>query len=272
MKIGIATSVFSNYSIHEAVRIIAEAGYDCIDIWGGRPHIYRKDYSPEELRALRSEIESRGMTVSSFMPAFYRYPHNLCSPNPEVVRDSLDYVYQCMDNAAELGASILLVCPPRLLFGQEVNDGWELLANALRLICDRVYQYPLKVSLEPVNKNVFDLINNVSDAKRMITYVGDEHLGVTLDSGHLYLSDETIEQALSSVGNYLFQVHINDNDGKNQQNLVPGEGTFNFEEFFTQLKKIGYNGVVSAELTSDYGQQIQPAVEKTIQLLKMWLK
>jgi len=272
MKIGIATSVFANYSIREAIRIIAEAGYECVDIWGGRPHIYRNDYSPEELRELRSEIEGKGMNVNSFMPAFYRYPHNLCSPNPRIVKDSLDYVYQCMDNAAELGASILLICPPRLLFGQKAEDAWQLLVDALLIICNRAHQYPLRISLEPVNKNVFDLINDVADAKRMIADVRDENLGITLDSGHLYLSDETIEQALFLAGDRLFQVHINDNDGKHQQNLVPGDGTFDFTKFFVELKKIGYKGVLSAELTSDYGLQIQPAIEKTAQLLKMWRK
>ncbi len=98
MKIGIATSSFASFPITEAVRIIAEAGYECVDIWGGRPHIYRQDYSSTELRNLRFEIEGRGMEVSSFMPAFFRYPYNLCSPNPMVRQDSLEYVYQSMDN------------------------------------------------------------------------------------------------------------------------------------------------------------------------------
>lgn len=272
MKKGIATSLFVNFPISEAIHRIAKAGYECVDIWGGRPHIYRKDFSPLELRNLRSEIEGRGMAVSSFMPAFFRYPYNLCSPNARVRKDTLGYVYQCLENAVELGAPILLVCPPRLLFGQNISSAWDQMASSLRLICDSSNQYGIKVVLEPVNKNVFDLINNTADAMRMIHYLDIDTLGVVLDTGHLHLSDETIAQALSQVKDRLYQVHINDNNGKQQQNLIPGEGTFNFEEFFSGLHQIGFNGVVSAELSTDYGMQLQQAIEVTSKRLSNWLK
>jgi len=271
IKKGIATSVFVNYSIFDAVKIIAGAGYDCVDIWGGRPHIYRQDFSVKELRFLRSEIEDRGMHISSFMPAFFRYPYNLCSPNPKVIRDSMDYVFQSMDNAAELGASILLVCPPRLLIGQDEKEAWEQLAENLRIICERALGLSMKIVLEPVNKDVFDLINTVADAMRMIHYLAQDNLGVILDSGHLFLSEESIEQAFSLVKDRLYQVHVSDNDGKRQQNLIPGDGNFNFEKFFGQLQAIDYQGVVSAELGGDYAMNPIPAVKETARRLTQWL-
>jgi protein FrlC len=223
LKIGIATSVYINYPIDAAIQLISEAGYECVDIWGGRPHIYRNDYSADELKNLKAQIIGCGMSVSSFMPAFFRYPHNLCSPNPRVWNDSLDYVYQSMDNASILGAPLLLVCPARLMKGQNVSEAWERMAKSLQLVCDRANPMGIKVVLEPVNKQVFDLINNATDAMRMIKYVGIENLGVILDSGHLLLSDETVNQALNLIGDRLFQVHVNDNDGWHQQNLVPGD-------------------------------------------------
>jgi protein FrlC len=271
MQIGIATSVFVNYSIHDAIILIAKAGYRCVDIWGGRPHIYRKDFSPEQLRSLRSEIEDRGMKVSSFMPAFFRYPHNLCSPNPKVVVDSMDYVFESMENAAELDAPVLLVCPPRLLKGQDEQAAWEQFADNLSIICERGREYDIRIVLEPVNKNVFNLINTVADAMRMIAYLEKGNLGVILDSGHLYLSDETIEQALSLVGNRLFQVHVNDNDGKRQLNQIPGDGSFDFSMFFRLLHSIGYQGVVSAELSGEYAMDPIPAVEETARRLSKWI-
>ena len=37
MKLGIASSVFVNYSIENTIDLVAAAGYDGVDIWGGRP-------------------------------------------------------------------------------------------------------------------------------------------------------------------------------------------------------------------------------------------
>ena len=204
------------------------------------------------------------------MPAFFRYPHSLCSSNPIIWEDSLDYVYQSMDNAAELGSPIFLVCPARILYGQDAKDAWERLANSLKLICERIKPYGMKVVLEPVNKNVFDLINNVADAIRMIDFIQAENIGVIIDSGHLFLSDESIEQAFTLVGDRLLQVHVNDNDGIKQQNLIPGDGAFDFD-LFNILRQKGYNGVISAELSSEYGQNPFPVVEETARRLEGWL-
>lgn len=271
MKIGIATSVYINYRLDTAIKLIADAGYECVDIWGGRPHIYRQDYTSDELKNLKAQITGCGMSVSSFMPAFFRYPHNLCSPNPRVWNDSLDYVYQSMDNASILDSPLLLVCPARLMMGQEVSEAWERLAKSLQLVCERAGPMGIKIVLEPVNKQVFDLINNAADAMRMIQYIGVENLGVILDSGHILLSEESADQALALAGNKLFQVHVNDNDGKRQQNLVPGNGIFNFEEFFRNLQQIGFDGVVTAELSGDFASNPQPVVEETARRLKKWL-
>lgn len=272
MKKGIATSLFVNYPITEAIRLIAKAGYACVDIWGGRPHIYRRDFSHSELRSLRNQIEGSGMQVSSFMPAFFRYPYNLCSPYAIIRKDSMDYVFEGLENAVELGSPVLLVCPPRLLVGQDAGEAWEVLARNLHLICSASQQYNINIVLEPVNKNVFDLINNTADACRMIEYVGMDNLGIVLDTGHLYLSDETIDQALENAGGHLLQIHVNDNDGKKQQNLIPGDGTFSFETFFEKLRKTGFDGVVSAELSTDYGLNVQPVIEETSRRLSNWLK
>ncbi len=270
MKFGLVTSVYANYAIDDVIPRVAAAGYDTIDIWGGRPHVYRHDYSHPALIDLRKRIVDEGLSVSSFLPAFYRYPHNLCSPNEVIRQDTLDYVRKCADNAQVLGAAYLLICPARLLNGQSHADGWQRLADCLNAICEYVSTYPLKVMLEPVNAAVFDLINTSAEAMEMLRQVGRDNLGVVLDTGHLHLSPETIDQALSRVANRLFMVHVNDNDGKKQQNLIPGDGTFDFPAFLSALKRYGYTGVISAELSGEYAPDIDRAVRTSLQRLREW--
>ena len=81
MRISTATSVLYQYAIQDAIELVARIGFDGVDIWGGRPHVYRQDLSEPELVNLRRLIEDRGLTVVSFMPAFYRYPHSLSNPS-----------------------------------------------------------------------------------------------------------------------------------------------------------------------------------------------
>jgi len=65
MRIGITSGVYLNYPFAETIKRVAMAGYDGIDAWSGRPHIYRGDFNRQELRQLRRLVEDKGMVVSS---------------------------------------------------------------------------------------------------------------------------------------------------------------------------------------------------------------
>jgi protein FrlC len=271
MKLGIVTSVYNNYPLLEAIHHIIAAGYDAVDIWGGRPHAYRHDFAPQELKQLRQLIEDHGLAVSSFLPAFYRYPHNLCSPNDVVRRDTVEYVCESADNAVALGAGVLLVCPARILHGQTAQDAWERLVDSTDQVCEYTRPLNIRVALEAVNHHTFDLINTAADAVRMVEQLGHAHLGVLLDTGHMNLEVEPMERALQTAGGHLLRVHVNDNDGRHQQNLIPGDGSFPFDRFLRVLEANGYDGFVSAELSAEYGPDPDPAVRQTMQRLRQML-
>jgi protein FrlC len=268
MKISVASSVFVNYSIQDAIRLAAEAGLDGVDIWGGRPHVYRHDFSPSELRALRKQVEDLGLQIPSFMPAFFRYPHSLSSPNAIVRQDSLDYMRQCLDNALELGAQILLVIPGRCLNGQDRSEARRWMGESVHKICAFAEASGIKLGLEPANIAVTDLVNTAREALQVITELDCHNLGVVLDSGHVNLSAETPEEAVRLLGPRLFEVHFNDNDGKRQQNLIPGFGTIDFAEWIRLLNQASYRGYLSNELAWDYALDPLPAVKQSTDFVR----
>lgn len=268
MKISTATSVFVNYSIEEAIQLIAEIGYDGVDIWGGRPHVYRRDFTDGELKQLRCLLEDLGLSVPCFMPAFFRYPYSLVSPHDPVREDSIQYMRECADNAVALGARMLLIVIGHTLHGQTRMDAWQRLLDSIHRVCDYASQYDLKLALEPANRFVTDLVNTVQDAMRLVTEVGCSNLGVALDTGHIHLSDEKPEEAVERSGPHLFEVHINDNDGQQQQNLVPGEGSFDFRRFVQALRESGYDGFLTAELGWQYTLAPIPTARLALQRIR----
>lgn len=271
MKLGIATSVLINYNIFDAIRIIAETGYDGVDIWGGRPHVYRRDYSPEELFLLAEELRNSGLAAASFMPAFFRYPHSLSSPNEIVRQDSLDYMRQCADNAALLGAEILLVIPGRRLFNQDLEDAHKRLVDSVNEVCEYCQQYDFRLGIEPANRYVTDLVITHSDALEIIGQVGNPNLGIVLDTGHLLLNKENIHLVIRATGSRLFQFHVNDNDGLQQQNLIPGDGRFDFRGLLNELDHSGFRGFLSAELGWQYTTDPVPAVQENLQRMRVMI-
>jgi protein FrlC len=270
MKLGSATSVLIRYAIQDAVGIVAEAGFDGIDIWGGRPHIYRQDYSRAQLEGLRKSIEEKGLAVSSFMPAFYRYPHSLSSPNPVVRKDSIQYMLDCLENAVLLGAGILLVVPDHSLNGQETRDSFQRMLESVDEVAHKAAQYEIMLGLEVLHEDETDLVNTSRDAMGIIEALGHDSLGVVVDTGALNLSKESMESVLAATNGRLLQVHVNDNDGIEQQNLIPGDGTYDFEAMLALLDKHSFEGFISAELSKDFAGDPAPALRLTVKRMRAW--
>jgi fructoselysine 3-epimerase len=272
MKLGTATSVLYLYSLRDAIAVIAETGFDGVDIWGGRPHVYRQDYSPAELKELCQIIYDHGLVVSSFMPAFYRYPHSLSNPNPKVRQDSIEYMRQCIDNAAILEARVVLVVPDLSLVGQARCDSRKRLVDSIDACSRYAAQYDLKLGIEVLHFDETDMVNTTGDAIEIIEELGHPNLGVVLDSGTLNLSKEPLEEIVARLGNLLLQVHVNDNQGKDrQQNLIPGDGTYDFKQLIRVLKMAGFTGFLSAELSKEYSDDPVTALRTTVERLKGWM-
>jgi len=273
MKLGTATSVLFLYAIRDVVPLVARIGYDGIDIWGGRPHVYRQDLSIEQLKDLRQLIQDHGMSVASFMPAFYRYPHSLSNPNPRVRQDSIDYMRQCVDNAALLGAPVVLVVPDLSLAGQSRADSLHRMIESIDIVARHASAYDLKLGLEVLYTDETDLINTADDALDIIHQLGYTNLGVVLDTGTLNLSKESPEDIFNKLDGLVLQVHVNDNQGvHHQQNLIPGEGTFDFPGLIKVLKRHQYTGFLSAELSKEYAQEPESALRTTAERMRAWMQ
>jgi protein FrlC len=252
MKKSLSSFVYYNYCLADAIRRTAELGYDGIDIWGGRPHAYRRDLSREEIKELRSLLKQSHLAIASFIPAQFRYPTCLCSNNETIRRDSVAYIQDAVKTAAALEAPIVSVCPGHTVYGQGIEDGWKRLTESLDAICTFAAPQGLRIAIEPADRYETDLIQTTADALRIIAELAHSNLGIVLDNGHAYIVGESCVQAIQNMGDRLFHVHIDDNNGLRDQHLVPGDGSFGFGPFVAALRQSGYTGYLCAELSWDY--------------------
>lgn len=268
MKLSLSSFVYFNYSLPDAIRKIAAAGYEGIDIWGGRPHAYRRDLQAGKLHGVRQLLDDLDLTVASFIPAQFRYPTCLCSGDERIRQDSVAYICDSIVTAVGLGAPIVSVCPGHSLHGQGVQDAWGRLCESLDSICRFAQPYSMRVAIEPADRYETDLVQTTADALRIVHDLEHENLGVLLDNGHAFVVGESAAQAVTALGDRLFHVHVDDNDGARDQHLVPGDGSFEFGPFLMALKKVGYDRFLCAELGWDYTVDPDPAVAATIRNMR----
>ncbi len=262
MKTSLSTFLYCRYTLEEAIQRISAAGFDAVDIWGGRPHAYRIDLREHEIRNIRRVIDDFGLEIASFIPEQVNYPSCLCSPYKNIRMDSVRYIKDSIETAVRFGAPVINVFPGHTLYNQDLDDGWDRLADSLDRICEFAGHYNVLIAIEPGNKFKTDLINTAIQAMDMVDQLGCDNLGVLFDTGNALLVEEDTASAIENLSDRLFHVHINDNDGRKDQKLIPGHGQFNFDTFIHALHTNLFDGFLSADLGCDYiNDPDLPAVE-----------
>lgn len=262
MEFSQSSFVYFNYPLQEAIGRLHQYGYQGVEVWGGRPHLYRHDLDGQldEIVALLDRFE---MVVPNFIPAQFRYPSILCSLNETIRRDSVQYIQDAVDNALRLRAPSVSLCPGMTLFGEDLGRGWGQLRQSIVELLDYTEGTDLVLLLEPAHKAESTLILTVADGLRMIEEVGSERLGILLDTGHANVNGENLAKVVASLRDVPFHVHIDDNHGDSDAHLIPGDGKIDFAPFARALQRVNYQGFVSAELGFQYTLDPDRAVEKT---------
>lgn len=93
--------------------------------------------------------------------------------------------------------------------------------------------------------------NELSRAGSLVHFV--EHdleeldIGICLDFGHAHLDGDVVD-AIETVAEHLVTTHVHDNQGRQDDHLVPLEGTIDWPSALTALQKVGYDGPLVLEI------------------------
>jgi sugar phosphate isomerase/epimerase len=74
-------------------------------------------------------------------------------------------------------------------------------------------------------------------------------IGICLDFGHAHMSGDVLD-AIDTVSEHVITTHVHDNRGRNDDHLVPFEGTIDWPSALTAVQKVGYDGVLLFEVAS----------------------
>ena len=69
----------------------------------------------------------------------------------------------------------------------------------------------------------------------------DASPGICLDFGHAHIAGDLVD-AIELVSEHLVAVHVHDNRGRDDEHLVPFEGTIDWPAALTTVQKVGFDG------------------------------
>ena len=96
------------------------------------------------------------------------------------------------------------------------------------------------------------LANDLSRAASLAELVDEAfaggRAGICLDLGHAHLDGDVVD-AIETASGHLLSVDVHDNRGRADDHLVPFDGAIEWAEALTAIRKVGYDGPLTFELS-----------------------
>jgi sugar phosphate isomerase/epimerase len=226
----------------------------------------------ENLRAVidhreqfRDALQAAGVKLSNFAIIL----PEVVSEDPAIAEPALAAFTEGVRTAAYLGSPNVWVdsyFPPvevvsgtlmteAIVFGQQprirIPDGfnwpcfWEHYVRVMKRCTQIAREHGVQLLVEP---RVGELTSNSEALLRLLDAVGDDNLGVILDTAHQHAQKEMLPLSVEKLGRHIRYVHVADNDGTVNRHFEPGEGTIDWEEVILALKRQGFDGYYAVDL------------------------
>ncbi len=242
-RIGFNVLAWSAVMSDEIIPIIdrlKEIGYDGVEFFIGTPDQTAYKRIGDHCRSLGLEVT----TVSVVSKA-----ENPISDSASIRAKGLDRLKWIVDRSHDLQARIL--CGPlhsaHAVFAQHAPEdqeyGWS--AEILHAAGEHAAQANITIGLEALNRFESYLCNTMEQLNRLLKQADHPNIRAMFDTHHANIEEKKFAQAIQTIAPFLVHVHISENDRG-----TPGDGHVNFDEAFSALACINYQGSLTIEAFS----------------------
>lgn len=249
MKFAFNTFPFSSfptflptYSLQDTVKIIAEIGYDAVEIGCCAPHAWPAHLSKERRAEIRSLAEGEGIAISSLLPAIGGgFGCNPCSIlHAERLATTMHYI-DIVDLAHDLGAGMVLFIAGWRAEGMSREQAWSYSLDCLRAVAAHAAERNIKIAIEPTTADT-NLVDSAADARQMMIESECSNVALMFDTCHIAYEGRSLSSYVTDMGRDLVHLHAADTGRK-----AIGQGELDWNDLFRALFKADYRGYFTVE-------------------------
>lgn len=246
------TSPLTTAEAEKLIPRVASLGFSAVELPLEDPALLEA----RRIAALAKDHDLKVSACGVFGPG-----RDLTNADARVREATQDYIKTSLDFAAEVGAPML--CGPlyaevgkrRQLPEAERRAEWQLAVEGVRQACEAAAARGLRIAIEPLNRFETDLVHTAADAVRMANDVDHPAVGVMIDSFHMTIEEDNLEQAVLAAGQHLIHVQVSEN-----QRGIPGTGLTDWASLARGLRSIDYRGMVVIESFTPDNRDLAGAV------------
>jgi D-psicose/D-tagatose/L-ribulose 3-epimerase len=249
MKYSITLAPFRKVEpIDQTLAKLTLQGFDAVEMFGEPQQV--------DIAKLQDVLSSYNMPVCGITGMWGSvsndgWKRKLLSSDPALVQASEEYVQDCVKMCRQLGGNEMNIC----LFADDLSgfdkthgmistiEKTRIMTRAmpvLKKLCNTAEDYGVELVLEPLNRYSTPYCATAKDAVSIARQVGS--LGILLDTFHMNIEEDSLEDAIKSSEKFLRHTHFADNNRK-----MPGFAHIDFRAIVKCLHEIGYDGYASFE-------------------------
>lgn len=256
MKKGISIWSFAETDLRKCMELAKDAGFDGLELALDEHGPVSMDSTEEDIIKVKKMAEEVGIELYSVASGLY-WTYNYTSANEENVKYAKEITKKQLQVAAWLGCDTILVVPGAVEVAfdpgeiVEYDVAYERALSALRELAPVAEELKVSIGVENVWNRFLLSPMEMAD---FIDKVGSDYVGSYFDVGNVLFSGYP-EHWIKILNKRIKKVHFKDyrraaGDLYGFVDLLAGE--VNWPGVMEQLKKIGYDGWVTAEMLPPY--------------------
>lgn len=243
MLIGFNGATAMKKSLISDIKSASKAGFDVIEIWKSKLFKLMKERDLSQIKRFFSTCNIFPYSINSIEQATFSKDY----------KEKLDECETLCGIASDLGIKVIIIVPGLI---DEPLPFVEIKKESVGILKEFG-----KIALKKGIKLSFEFlafsncsVNKLNDAIEIVESTDLDNIGITVDSFHLFVGNSNVEDIRRLDRKKLYIVHINDipkikdRKPKDSDRIMPGDGVLPLKSLLSELKSIGYNGVISIEL------------------------
>ena len=226
-------------NLKESIKKVADLGFDGAELAVRNP----KDLKVEDVINIIKENNLEVPAIGTGQ-AYGEEGLSFSDPDEVIRKMAIERIKDQVIFASHFNAQVIIGLI-RGIIKENVDktEAEEWTIDCLRKCTEFAKEHNIGLTLEPVNRYESNFINTLNEGIEFIKRVGASNLGLLADTFHMNIEEISIYDSIIQAKDYISHVHFADSN-----RWAPGCGHLDFKEIIKTLKKINYQGYVSAEI------------------------
>jgi L-ribulose-5-phosphate 3-epimerase len=254
MRLGYNTNGLAHHDLLQAIRLLAEIGYESVAITIDHGALDPLDKNwREQVMQVKAALDGFGMRSVVETGARYlldpnvKHEPTLVSSNAGARNRRVGFYKHAIDVACLLRSDCVSLWSGIVRDGADDATAWSRLVEGLQEVCEYATAQGVTIGFEP-EPGMF--IDTMAKYQELLDRLGYSCLQLTLDIGHLHCQGETpLADQIRHWGSRIVNVHLEDMRAGVHEHLMFGEGEIDFPPVLAALREANYQGGIHVELS-----------------------